>query len=88
MAVHLSIISSVLLHVCLQHPGIFVGLRYNAPDLNGPSGGGGGGGGFGRRSGKWASLTMAAAGAPVMDTHRMLELRSECVVWCVEFECG
>lgn len=51
--------------------GVFVGLRYNAPDLGGPSGGD-----SRRRSGKWASLTLAAAG-PLDITHAM-ELRSEC----------
>jgi hypothetical protein len=51
--------------------GVFVGLRYNAPDISGSSGA------AGRRSGKWASLTLASA-AP-MDGARIVDIRSECI---------
>jgi len=49
---------------------VFVGLRYNAPDLGRPSGGD-----YRRRSGKWASLTLAAP--PALDMPRVVHVMSE-----------
>lgn len=49
-----------------------MGLRYNAPDLDGSSSGDQ----QRRRSGRWASLTLAAASSP-FDGARIVDMRSE-----------
>ena len=62
----------VLFHAigCLFLAGVFVGLRYNAPDM------GSSGGDCRCRSGKFASLTLMAS-APAVDVVRMADGRSE-----------
>jgi hypothetical protein len=57
---------------CRPRTGVFVGLRYNAPDLDGSSGSDQ----QRRRSGRWASLTLAAASSP-FDGARIVDMRSE-----------
>lgn len=57
-----------------QLAGVFVGLRYNAPDLGGSSGSDQ----QRRRSGRWASLTLAAASSP-FDGARIVDMRSPCL---------
>jgi hypothetical protein len=65
----------LLFFTSLYPAGVFVGLRYNAPDLGGSSYGGSD---SRRRSGKWASLTLAAASP--MEGARIVDMRSKCHV--------